>query len=261
MTRKRILCFAALVGMIACGRPDLPYETAGIAYRSSGGDEVISDEGAAASQSLGVGLTGPIATRDEYQQALQRGKARREAELSQIEEGGPIHHRLEVEIRALDDKAANVELSFLEQRNAFVLAEGSLNTFVYQFAGDREWETNYAMRSGDIDLAASIVRDVLSHLSPVENAPVDHIAIAEEEVSFAEQTQDEPIRDLSADRLKAENLGAEVLLRLAQLAIEAGDYGEAERQFLACLNIEVGIRRACGCAEWLCGAARVVGAR
>lgn len=228
----------AVLAAFACGRPDLPNETAGVQYRSSGGDEVISDEGSAAAQSMGVGLTGPIATRDEYQQALARAKARRESELSQLEEGGPIQSRLRVEIRALDDKAANLELSLLEQRSAFVMAEGSLSAFVYQFAGEREWETNYAMRSGDVDLAASIVRDVLSHFSSVEEAPVEHVAVPEEEVSFAEQTPDEPLMDLASDRLRAENLGAEVLLRLAQLAIEAADYGEAERQFRSCLNFQ-----------------------
>ena len=43
---------------------------------------------------------------------------------------------------------------------------------------------------------------------------------------------------MAADRLRAETMGADALLRLAELAIEAADFVQAERQFRACLNFE-----------------------
>ena len=232
-----ILCAVAL----GCGQPAGPYETAGLAIRSSGGDEVISEEGDVFGAESGPGLAAPIATRDEFHEALTKAKARRELELEQLDPESPIRRRLRTEVVAIDLKLRNLDLSFLQQRNAFVLAQANLNNFVFQFAPDRQWEVTYAIRSGDVGLASSIVQDVLARFDTAGAIPVSHVDIpqeAEGEETPLDQEIETHIQDLAVDRLKAETLAADALLRLAQLAIEAADFGQAERQFRACLSYE-----------------------
>jgi hypothetical protein len=226
-----------LLALARCGQPAGPYETAGLEIRSSGGDEVISEEGEGFGTDSGPGLAAPFSTRDAFHDALLQAKARREGELAQLAPQAPIHRRLRGELVAIDYKLRNLDLSFLQQRNAFVLAQGSLSNFVYQYAPDREWEIAYAIRSGEAGLSASIVQDVLNRFETAAAPPLDHIDVPQEEAALDEET-DAPIRDMAAARLRAETLGADALLKLAQLAIEAADFVEAERQFRACLEYE-----------------------
>ena len=233
----RLIAVVLASGLLACGADDF-YETAGIVNRSSGGDEVISEEGAAATPDSGPSLAGPLATQADFESALERAKARRENELRQIEPGGPIHRRLTQEIRAIQDKQRNAGLAFLQQRNAFVLAEGSLDAFAYQFAPDREWEVDYAVRSGDLGLAASIIQDVLARFDALEPPRPDRPYQPQEEGDLEQGEPDASIQNQAAERLKAEGQAAETLLKLAQLSIEAADFAEAERQFRACLDYQ-----------------------
>ena len=148
----------------ACGEPAGPYETAGIELHSSGGDEVVSEEGGGFGTEIGPGLAAPAGTRDEFQEFLRKAKERRERELAEVDPQSPVHRRLRAEILAIERKLGNLDLAFLQQRNAFVLAQGNIDNFVYQYAPDRQWEATYAMRAGDMGLAASIVQDVLRPL-------------------------------------------------------------------------------------------------
>lgn len=229
-----VLLGASLLG---CGEPAGPYETAGLEVRSSGGDEIISDEGEGIGTGGGPSLAAPLATREAFQAALVQGKSRRERELAQIDPAAPAHRSLRSELAALDYKLRNLDLAFLGQRNAYVKAQGAVTTFVFQYAPDREWEVSYAMRSGDIELTASILQDVMARMEPREVEAVDHVDIPQEETSLDEEIESH-ITDMAEDELKVEMLGSDALLKLALLAIEAAEFGEAERQFRACLQYE-----------------------
>jgi hypothetical protein len=232
-----------VLACLACGQPAGRYETAAIENRSSGGDEVISEEGPGFGTDSGPGLAAPASNRDVYHDALERAKARREKELQGVEPDGPAHERLVEELRAIEAKLRNVDVAFLQQRQAFVLAKGAVTAFVNQFAAEREWEITYAIRSGDLGLAASIVRDVISHYGAMEPARVEHIDVPQEATAL-DQDSDAPIQDMAKGQLLVETQGADSLLKLAQLAIESGEFGEAERQFRACLSYEsdLGVR-------------------
>jgi hypothetical protein len=236
-----LLCLACY----ACGAPGGPYETAGLEWRTSGGDEVISDEGGGVGTDEGPGIASSFDSRDDYLDALNKAKSRREQELQRLDPEKPAHVRLLREVNEIDAKLRNVDLAFIEHRNAFVLAERTLNTFVFQFAPDREWESTYAMRSGDIGLASTIVQGVLATLETpqAEQRPVEHVGLEEDSIELNMDPRT-PMRDMAADQLRAETMGAEALLNLAKLAVDAAELGEAERQFRACLNYEadLGVR-------------------
>jgi len=232
--RLNLVLLAVLLG---CGEPAGPYETAGLEVRGSGGDEIISDEGEGVGTDGGPGLAAPVATRDAFLDALNQAKTSREHELSRVDPAAPSHRRLRAELAAIDYKLRNLDLAFLQQRNAFVLAQAALTNFVYQYAPEREWEVSYALRSGDIGLSSSIVQDVLARAAPQDVRPVEHVEIPQEETALDQEIETH-IADMAVDDLRIEMLGTEVLLKLAQLAIEAAELGEAERQFRACLNQE-----------------------
>ncbi len=205
--------------------------------RSSGGDEVISDEGDGFGTAGGAGLAAPARTPDEFRTALEQARDRRQGELAQVAEASPTHRRLRAELIAIERKLRNLDLAFLAQRNAFVLVQGSLTAFVYQHAPERQWEINYATRAGDTGLAASIVQDVLARFETPGSVPVDHVAVAQGE-DAADELTGERVGDAASVRLKAESEGADALLKLALLAIEAADFGEAEKQLRACIQYE-----------------------
>jgi hypothetical protein len=203
----------------ACGPSAGPFETEAFETRSTGGDEVILAEGSSLKMDASPSLAAPFEDVDAYREALTRAKAFRESWRGSLDPKERNALRFLRESEAIDDKLGNPQAALSDQRATLLLADRSVHLFLFRFAPERDWEAAYAMRAGDLTLAASIVRDVVSRFSEQPREQVDQA-------------------DLPAEKLKAEALAADALLRLARLGVEGADFSNAELLFRACLDYE-----------------------
>lgn len=129
---------------------------------------------------------------------------------------------LKLRKQRLEGKLESPDFAFAEHRQMLNSAHSRVQGFLARFSPDLEWEARYALQAGDLSLASALIQDVVDRLRTQlrrRNRTRSDGDVLELDVP------------VTRDVLAAENMAAEAILGIAQLAEDSTDFKAAERGY------------------------------
>lgn len=176
----------------------------------------------AADADLAVGSAVVGGSDDEYKAALLRRREELRGSLEAIPPGSATDQRsrYERELELVQEKLEDSTKAFVEQQRLEQLAVAAAELFLYRAEAESQWEMTYALRSGELSLARSIIHDNLSRLQ--------HRARLAEKPPLPNEPRP-PMPAAGLDDVK--RLAGQAFSALAKLAESGADFEEAERAY------------------------------
>ena len=199
-----------LAALAACGGAPEPASRQTL-EPTMGAEGVFSEPvSPAASSDMATGDAVVGASVQEYRASLLRRREELRTKLQALPPDKEITERrlAEKQLELIQEKIEDAPKAYVEQRRFLSMAVAAAQLFLEKAEDESWWEVRYALRSGELSLARSVIYDRLARVE----------RMAEEGVA-------------GVDEAELRRLGGQAFLRLAELAESAADYQEALRGY------------------------------
>ena len=197
-------------------------------------------------------------SQQSYRELLERVIADAEQRLGETQPGTTQRALQDARLMAARDRLGRIQLAYLDYRERLAEATSSLKEFLDRYSPQRNWELGYALESGDLGLAVSVVEETLDRAVGGEQRSLRPTSKAE--ARFAEGAARKSTVSPEAEETMRRDASA-VLLRLGRVAAERLEFGAAERSFRLAIDqsTDLGARAAAiqAYADLLAGTGRL----
>jgi|GEM_PF-2766272 len=204
LMRSTLWLAVALLSAGACSGPNAPQSFELEPTIGASGDGDWTPRAASSDISGGNAVAG--SSDDEYRASLLRRREEIRGQLEVLPHDAQLtaRTRMERELELVQERLNDVARAFVEQQRRTKLAKAALELFLRRAESEAWWEIDYGLRSGELSLVRSIVQDNLLRVE----------------------------RDAEATGLDApevRRLAAQAFLKIADVALSAADFQEANR--------------------------------
>lgn len=125
-----------------------------------GGEDRVS---VADANAISVRSSAPDETQQSYREALVERMHKAEARLADGADS-PYRSVVVIERQLLEAKIDSLDFSYERTRELRDAAHLRVRAFLIRFASGLQWEADFAMQSGDLDLVSALVQDVVDKM-------------------------------------------------------------------------------------------------